>query len=162
MGMQAKYLDDFYVRVSQDETILRYLTYKPTNASDNPLSPTKPNIVGTARHDAILGRNILPIPKNDDIESDSICRICMYMGSSTRTSNPFNYRHRVVIDTFVHNETFENVDGRLGKITDQLDNLLVNKHVTGMGKVENIDSGEIAAPRGYVGYRNVYSFWGTK
>ena len=162
MGMQSKYLDDFYVRVSQDETISRYLTYKPKNALDDPLSPTKSNIVGTDRHNTVLQRNILPIPKNDDIETESICRICMYMGSSTRTSNAYSYRHRVVIDTFVHIDTFENVDGRLGKISDQLDKLLVNKHVTGMGKAENIDSGEIAAPRGYVGYRNVYSFWGTK
>lgn len=166
MGKLSKNMVDFFKIVSNDETLMRLLYYKSQNALDDPLSPSKSNLLNTN----IYRSDIMPLrlkraPKINDLlpNNTPICRLCVYMGAASKTMNHRIFKQRIVIDVFVHIDEYEVKDGRSLKIIDRLDELMLNKRITGFGDIESAAFSPIAnAPDGYIGYQNVYSFGSNK
>lgn len=166
MGSLYTNMADFYQLIKSDEQLLRLLYYKPSNGNDDPLSPTKPNLKNsTIYRDDILKYRMKRAPKIDDIipKNAPICRLCMYMGSSTRTANVKAFKQRIIFDVFVHIDGYENIDSRSLKIIDRLNEIVNEQHISGMGTVESAAFTPIGnAPEGYIGYQSVFSFGSTK
>ncbi|MGM9986061.1 MAG: hypothetical protein ACI35O_02425 [Bacillaceae bacterium] len=159
---KQKNLLDFFKVLSKDETLMRLLYYTSKNSLDSPLSPTKPNLINTDIYiNNIMKQRLLRSANADGlvIGNEGICRICMYMGTATRTANEKIYRQRINIDVFVNINKYEVIDNRSTLIIDRINKLILGKKITGMGRVQKLDSSPIAAPEGYVGFTNVYSFW---
>ena len=159
---KQKNLLDFFKVLSKDETLMRLLYYTSKNTLDSPLSPSKPNLINTDIYRSDIIKQRLLRAANADglvIGNEGICRICMYMGSATRTVNDKVYRQRINIDVFVHISKYEAIDNRSTLIIDRINKLILGKKITGMGKVQKLDSSPMTAPEGYVGFTNVYSFW---
>ena len=165
--MMALYqnLVDFFNVIAKDEDLIRLLYYPAKNSLDDPLAKSKANLFGTDiyRND-ILKQRILRAPKANELvdKNEGICRICMYMGSSTRTFNNRTFNQRINFDVFVNIDRYEIVDCRSMRIIDRLNHLVNNKPITGMGKVQSVTFAPIAAPEGYIGYTSEYMFGSTK
>ena len=165
MGLLHTYLSDFFKKVTRDEQLIRLVHYKPSSGLDDPLSPTKPNLFGTTTYyNVISKKNFIRAPKATDLtEGGGICRICMYIGSSSRTGNMKVYNQEIVFDVLVHIVDFEEKDSRSLRIIDRLTDLLQEEHITGVGKVVAArTSVPIGAPEGYIAYRNTFTFGATK
>lgn len=163
--MLHHHFTNFFKRVTTDEPLLRLLYYKPTSGNDDALSPKKPNLHATdVYYKTILKTNFKRAPKANDLtEGGGICRICMYIGASSRTSNLKVYEQNIHFDVLVHIEDFENKDSRSIRIVDRLSELLSEEQISGIGKVKNSRTSEpINAPEGYIGYRNTFTFGTTK
>jgi hypothetical protein len=147
----------FYRLLTTDETLLRLLFYKPTNANDSPLLESKVNILTkpTLEKWQIINGLIFTTPKTDDLTTTPQCRLMLYPGRRKGTSNYLVADQLIVIDVLVHFD-FENVDLRMEWICDRVNELIFDKRVTGIGKVEFEDGSPIASPVGYVGFRMVY------
>jgi hypothetical protein len=76
------------------------------------------------------------------------------LGERTRTNTPLFEDQKIVIDVLWH-ELFDN-DLRFNSISSILDNLLVGKRITGMGKMRFYDGFQINTPKDYSGYRLIY------
>jgi hypothetical protein len=156
-------LMDIYRSLTQDETLLRLLFYKPSNASDNPLSPTKENILDKSasdKWDIILDR-IKTTSKTDDLDNVEKCRILFYAGRRGNTSNYLVANQQIIFDVLCH-FSFEDVDLRSSWINDRLNEILFNSRITGIGKITFEGGSPINAPNNYVGYRLTYSIGSGK
>ncbi|NLD45797.1 MAG: hypothetical protein GX660_01165 [Clostridiaceae bacterium] len=156
MKMKDNMIDIFKV-LSGDEVLLRLLYYKPKNALDDPLSADKSNVLLMENKWDIIDDVLKPIPKTDDLENQTKCRIMFYPGR--RLKQPGNYltaSQYVVFDVLVHFD-FE-IDFRMEQICDRLNELVFNQNITGMGGGKYIDGNQIRVPEGYIGYRLTYSF----
>ena len=156
---------DFYKEIIKDEPLIRLLYYPAKNTNDDPLSPSKPNSINTDvyRND-ILKQRILRAPNATGLvnNNEGICRICMYMGTSTRTSSEYLFNQRIVFDIFVNIEKYELVDSRSLRIIDRLDEIVNDEPVTGLGVCTNVAFSPITAPVGYIGYTSEFMFGSTK
>lgn len=163
MGLHKNILD-FYKLLSVDETILRLLYYAPKNGNDNPLDPSKPNIVDSDIHWEIVDDRIIHAPKTDDLNADKpICRLCVYPGNRQRTRNVAVHSQVIICDIFTNLSDYESVDLRSASIVDRLDELIEGQRVTGIGKVESSRAGNLYnSPKGYFGYRVEYEFGSVK
>ena len=162
-----KYFSDFFDVISQDESLLRLLFYKPINLLDDPLSPSKPNIIGSEEHKIVIERNVLRAPKSTDLPPIAICRICMYLGYNTAIKNRQAsikvFDQEIVFDVYSHIDEFEVIDNRSLKICDRLNELLHDERISGIGKADGYKTIPILnAPDGYIGYRMIFSFGSTK
>jgi hypothetical protein len=151
-------LRDFYKVLTNDETLLRLLHYKPSSPLDDPTSPTKPDILGLPTLDKwnIINSLIYATPKTDDLNTQAVCRLFFYPGRRSSTSNYLFSTQEVIFDVLVHFD-FENVDQRMSWIADRVNDLVCDQRITGFGKVEFKSGSGINAPTGYVGYRLVYA-----
>ena len=156
---------DFYKVLIKDEPLMRLLYYPAKNTTDDPLSKSKPNLIDTDiyRND-ILKQRILRAPNADGLveNNEGICRICMYMGTSTRTENIYMFNQRIVFDIFVNIQKYEMVDSRSMRIIDRLNEIVNDEPVTGMGACTNVTFAPITAPVGYIGYTSEFMFGSTK
>ena len=156
---------DFYKVIIKDEKLMRLLYYPAKNTADDPLSKSKPNLIGTdIYHKDILKQRILRAPNADGLVpgNDGICRICMYMGTSTRTSSIYMFNQRIVFDIFVNLEKYEVVDSRSMRIIDRLNEIVNDEPVTGLGACTSVTFAPITAPVGYIGYTSEFIFGSTK
>jgi hypothetical protein len=48
------------------------------------------------------------------------------------------------------------------RISDRVNELLVLQRVTGLGKIDYVQGGQLPAPSNYVGFKHVYEFGSTK
>lgn len=159
MGMYDN-LKDINSLLRNDETLLRLLYYPPKNyqtSTPDALDPSLPNIL---EMDAITLRELREkriklVPKDDDLQTEPICRIYIYAGRRTPTNNNFLFANQeLIIDVLCHEE-FEK-DLRSYRISDRLNELLCLERVTGIGQIGYVQGGQISSPTQYVGFRHVY------
>jgi hypothetical protein len=154
---QTETLETVYGILSNDEHLLRLLYYHPKNYSDDPLSPSKPNVKDIDT-DWSIRRDIIKKSKVvKDLTADTkINRVLIYAGR--RIPYRGNYMladQEIVIDNLVRIED-DDVDFRQLKINDRINDLIFNQKITNFGKVTCESSSPIAAPDGFVGYRLIY------
>ncbi len=153
------YLQNIYKILSQDETLLRLLYYKPVNALDNPLSTDKDNILDKPTDELFefIDDRIRFTPTVEGLDQNPICRIFFY--PSTRSTNSRNYAvadQDIKVDIFVHRE-FNDKDMRLAWICDHLNDILFNEKVSNLGRVRLQTAKEYTNPvQGYLAYSFTY------
>lgn len=155
---------DFLTVFLKDEILCRLLYYPPASPTDDPLSTSKPNLVGTPIiTKEINKKRILLAPKTDDLIKDArMCRICMYFGRRSGNNGAID-NQQIVFDVYAHIDAFELVDVRSMWICDRISQLLEDERVTGIGKTTNSTIFNIAnAPSGFIGYRLIYEFGSFK
>lgn len=152
-------LSDIYKVLTSDEILLRLLYYLPSSPIDDPLSMDKLNILDMDIETRwnIINDVIKMVEKTDDLIETPKCRLFMYPGRRSSTGNYLVSDQEIVFDILVHAD-FQNIDLRLSKICDRLNELICNKEITGMGKILFDSGGRIGAPTNYIGYRLVYIF----
>lgn len=167
MGMFDNFSDIFNV-LNADEELLRLLYYPPEDivlGNPDPLDVSLPNVLSIDTDRTIRKDRIKKIVKVDDLTIEKpICRILMYAGRRSPSDKNSSYHvaeQQLIIEVFVHN-SFEDGDLRSLRINDRLNQILVSRHITGMAKMEYVNGGQRDAPTEYLGYVNVYRFWGTK
>ncbi|PAD85028.1 hypothetical protein CHH57_01580 [Niallia circulans] len=164
MGLYDDILNTF-IHIRKDEDLLRLLTLKPENFAEgipDPLSPTLPNIIDKPPEELsdIQNKHIMKSVKVDDLEPIKLCRLFIYPGRRTPERNNYATADQEIhIDILCHVD-YENGDFRSSRITDRLNDLLVNAKVKGVfGKLEYVGGNIISGvPRNYVGYKCVYEF----
>lgn len=155
-----KYSSEIFKVLNSDETLLRLLHYKPTSKTDNPLDPSKPNILDKPINErwAIIDDCIVNAPKFNDLETSSKSRLFYYAGYGRTTNNNYLYTNQIYcFEVFTHYD-FQMMDRRNEKICDRLNEILFNNNITGMGKFLFKDRHPINAPKDYLGYRLNYEF----
>ena len=162
-----QHFNNFFDVIANDDKLLRLLVHKSKNLLDDPLSPTKPGIVGSPTYFDVIKQNIIRAPKFTDLPDKAICRICMYLGHNIKQRNRMAsekvFIQEVVIDVYVHIDEYEVVDIRSLKICDRLNDLLYDQRVSGVSKVDSPETYSIPnAPTGYIGYKMIFSFGSTK
>jgi hypothetical protein len=150
---------DIFKLLSNNETLLRLLIYLPSSAADDPLDPSKLNILDMEEQEKwkLINDRILFTPTHVGLDQDPKCRICFF--HSRRDTNRSNViaNQSFNLDVFTHYK-FNNVDQRLAWICDTLDEMFANQNITGIGKCIPLPSRELSAPTEYVGFRLVYEF----
>lgn len=156
-------MQDIYKVFTESEQLLRLLFYKPTNALDDPLSTSKPNILDMPPLEKweIISDRIKTVPKVDDLDVEPKCRLLFYPGNRRKTGNYAVSDQDIIIDILVHFD-YEDVDQRLEWICDIVNDLLYNIRITGTHKF-TYGGGYPGiylkdTPQSYVGYRLIYSF----
>ncbi|MGM7720494.1 hypothetical protein [Metabacillus sp. Hm71] len=158
MSRLAENLVDIFKVVGNDEDLLRLTYYK-----DNPLDPNKSNVKDLPDFYEIRKERIIRAPKTDDISTKELCRICMYFGNGSNTSNERVDDQDIVIDVYTHIDTFELNEARSLKIIDKLNKLITFQHITGVGKIRSSRRYIIGnPPNGYIGYKVTYTFGSGK
>lgn len=163
MSMYQNFIDISNV-LNSDEQLNRLLYYPPANSVNNipdPLDPSLPNILDIDTNSSIRSERILLTPKSDDLTTQSICRILLYPGNRTTTTDYLMAGQQMVIDILCHFD-YENGDIRSTRISDRLNELFCLNNVTGIGKTDYVRGNQIGAPMNYVGYRHIYEFWSFK
>lgn len=162
-----RYLTDIHKILAKDEYLLRLLYYKPKSFNDDPLAPSKPNIIGNDKEKSIVANSIMRSPKTTDLTLDNgICRICVYPGqrdNKGHSASRLAADQGIIIDIYAHIDAFDTVDFRLAKLCDYIDELFFDQQITGLGKM-NFEGGRIIGNTvaGYIGYRLFYSFTSLK
>lgn len=146
-----------YKTVSSDDIMLRLLYYKPQNGLDDPLSPSKTNVLDLPNSYEIIDDVIKFAPKVDDLTSKNICRLLFYPGRRSPTKNHQTSSQEFVFDLLVHIDDFQLKDLRMEKIVDRLGEIMFGKRIMGLGKVESNGGNPLGAPPNYIGYQIVYT-----
>jgi len=158
--MSKNYIKDTFDVLISSEKLKRLLWYPPENLIDNtpnPLSlaPALPNISDNEELNwRVIDDRILLNSKSDDLAKDAKCRIYLYLGGRNMTSNPMFVTQEIIVDV-LWNELFDN-DLRFDSITETLQQLLIGKYITGIGKMSYYDGSPINTPKNYSGYRHIY------
>lgn len=156
----TKYTDDIYKVLISDETLLRLLHYKPTNRLDDPLSPSKPNILEKPIDELkkIIDDVIVSALKVSELDTEKKCRLLFYPGTGRSTNDNYLFSNQeYIFVAFVHLD-YENIDRRNQMICDRVNQLISNKRITGMGKVLFKSRRPVNAPKDYIGYQLSYEF----
>lgn len=153
-------IQEIYKFLTVDETLLRLLTYQPSSAADDPLDPSKPNILdmGAQEKWELIGDRIVTAPKFVDLDKEIKCRLLIYHGYGRKSSNHLFTRQEFCFEVFTH-FMFDNVDQRLSWLCDRLDELMERKLITGFGNMASKDRRPVSAPNDYSGYKLVYEFY---
>lgn len=156
-------LDTFNVLVGS-ENLKRLLWYPPEDLIKNtpdPLSPELPNIGDyEALNWKVIDDRILLNSKSDDLADEPKCRIYLYLGDRRPSENNRMVKQEIIIDVLWH-ELFD-VDSRFNSITKILNRMLINKRITGVGKMSYLDGSVINSPKNYSGYRHIFSVGSVK
>jgi hypothetical protein len=161
-----KHINDIMKVLRFDETLLRLLHYPAENKAEGVLDPldTKlPNLLDKPIQELweIRDKHILSVPKSDDLENEPICRVVVYAGKRRPTKNYLFADQEIIVDVLCHMD-FEQADLRSMRISDQINELLCLERITGIGRIDYVNGGQMSCPNGYVGYRNVYDFGSPK
>ncbi|MGG3892017.1 hypothetical protein [Metabacillus fastidiosus] len=166
-------LIDIYMKLSVNEKLIRLLHYRPPkldpndskspySLGDDPLSPSKHDLVTSKEILNILNQVLIRTDKTFDLTTTPINRICMYAGTRKPQHNYFSNDQDFVFDVYVHS-ALDEVDLRLTWICDTLNELMFNKEVTGASKIKFVIGHNIATtPKNWVGYKMVYRFIGLE
>jgi hypothetical protein len=159
--MQLKQnIEDIYKVLTNDETLLRLLINQPTSPTDDPLDPTKPNILDMSATDrqALLDDRIYFTKSVDDLTTKEICRIIFYPGN--RRTDPSNFQtssQEFVFDVLAH-MSYNNVDVRCQWICDRIEELLFDNKVTGTKSVRKVTGRDLMLAPNYASYELVFEF----
>ena len=161
MGMYQNLKD--IVRVFRyDETLLRLLYYPIKDITSNTKDPLDNSLQDILRMSEstiweIRDKSIFLTSKSDDLELEPLCRIYLYAGRRRSDRNSYIMASQeITVDIFCHSE-FEK-DLRSLRISDRINELLVDERITGFGKIEYVSGYPIQAPNDYVAYRHIYEF----
>lgn len=162
--MKLREITDKINDVLLDEELLRLLCYAPENASDNPLSPSKPDILTIANQKdkwELINNHLMTAPNFYDLDKLPLSRLVFYAGNGKIAKDNHLFTNQLFhFDIYTH-YTIENLDRRLEWISDRVNELLFLKKIGGIGKALFITRHPIIStslPTGYVGYRLVYEF----
>lgn len=155
-----EYIKNIEVYLLNDRELFRLLHYKA-----NPLDTALPDIQDLPNDQKwkIIDTVFIKTNKSPDSSIEPICRICMYAGNRQNTRNYAMADQDIVFDIYAHIEKYDELDLRLAKLCDRLNEILYGERLAGIGKCE-FSRGLIIPnpPNGYVGYRLVYSFGSWK
>jgi hypothetical protein len=154
--MSKNYIKDVFGVLKGSENLKRLLWYPPKdNNNPNPLSPQLPDISGSDDDWKVIEDRILLNSKSDDLVKEPKCRLYLYLGSRNKTNVRIFENQEIIIDILWH-ELFEN-DLRIESISKTLDDLLLNKRITGWGRMEFLDGYPFnISAKNYQGYRFIY------
>ncbi|MGD7047084.1 hypothetical protein FZC83_02375 [Rossellomorea marisflavi] len=159
-------IDDVFDLLVEDEQLLRLVYHLPKlyGVRPDPLDPSLPNMLDMAvdkRWD-IIDKRILQSSKADDLVDNPICRLYVHLGNRLpNSSGSFKVATQDIhIDVLAH-EVYE-IDSRIARISDRLNELLIHNRITGLGKVEYVRGLPHPAPKNYSGYRHTYKVWNMK
>jgi hypothetical protein len=157
--LSKNYILDVYTVLINSEKLKRLLNYPPEDILNNtpdPLSPTLPNISDDEELNwKVIDDRILLSAKSDDLVDEPKCRIYLYLGDRNKTNVRIFENQEIIIDVLWH-ELFDN-DLRIDSISKTLDSLLLNKRITGWGRMEFNDGYPIQVPiKNYSGYKIIY------
>jgi hypothetical protein len=162
--MSKDYIKDVFMVLIGDEKLKRLLWYPPENILTNtpdPLSPTLPDISNDDDTNwKVIEDRILRTSKSDDLADEPKCRVYLYLGDVVPTSHSVYVKQNIVIDV-LWNEVFD-IDQRSNSIALCLKDILVNKYITGMGKMMYEDGNPINSPKNYSGYRHIFQVGSTR
>lgn len=155
-----KVVMDTYNQIIEDEEILRLLHYRSEQFNDSPLDESKPNILDMDNVDKfdIIDRHIIRSDQTDRLENESIItRLCVYPGRRLPTNGNYLLANQdIVFDIYVQNQQ-DHIDLRLSWIADRINELFINKKITGVNKIQFIDALPLnSKPDGYVGMKIIY------
>ncbi|MED1863231.1 hypothetical protein P4V41_07165 [Fictibacillus nanhaiensis] len=155
-----KYTLDISNRFYNDEIILRLLHYKPKNRLDDPLDPSKNDILSKDEDEKwdIIDAHIMTAPKISDLEKKAMCRLFIYPGVRRPTDKNFLFANQQFnFDVLTHSD-FQNMDLRNEWICERVNELVFGQRIAGLGQVLFKGGQPINAPKDYQGYRLVYEF----
>lgn len=162
--MSKNYIKDTFQVLISSENLKRLLWYPPedlTTDTPDPLSPTLPNIsMNEILNWEIIEDRILLNSKSDDLVDTEKCRLYLYLGDRRPSENARMVKQEIIID-FLWHELFDN-DLRFDSITKTLNRLLVNKRITGVGKMTYLEGHTIGTPKNYSGYRHIFGVGSVK
>lgn len=144
-----------------DEDLLRLLYYAPQDlriGQLNPLSSELDNILEKDEDElwAIRDEHISTALNGDDLSDKKLCRIYVYLGRRRPTNNNYTLAEQeIVVDILCHND-YQSKDQRTLRISDRINELLINERVTGIGKLRYVEGYEFNPPKDYAAYRHVY------
>ena len=151
-------LINVFKAIKEDDQIARLLYY-----DKDPLNTSKAEVNTLSDYQSIMKSRILRSPKTDDISTQQICRICMYMGNRRGQFNKQAITQDVVIDVYAHIDKFDMNDSRSLWICDRVAEILHDQRIAGMGKMDNAAGGLIGnPPSGYIGYKMIFTFGSSK
>lgn len=157
MGMYDTFRD-IYNLFYNDETLNRLLYYPPQDYIENrpdPLDESLNNVLDIDEFGEIRNDRIMTTNKSSDLEKKKLCRLYLYAGRRKPNNSSFLVAdQQVTVDILCHSD-FE-IDLRLARISDRINELLVSQRVVGIGKVKYIDGRPIGCPQDYVAFQHVY------
>jgi hypothetical protein len=157
MNLRQNLIDIFNV-VGNDKPLMRILYY-----DKDPLNPLKADVDTLPDYQTIKKTRIMRSPKSDDITTQQICRVCMYMGGRVGQFNKQTATQTIQFDVFVHVDKFDLNDARSLWICDRIAEILQNQNITGMGKMDSDKVLPIGnCPTGYIGYKMIFTFGSVK
>lgn len=150
-------LIDLSNHLRANESLLRLLYYLPLDSADDPLDPSKANILDLPNASDLVKDLILTTPRSDDlVNSDPRCRLLVYMGQRQLSPLSMSYQ-QVHIDIFCP-YSCDAMDQRLAWICDTVNGNVHDRRITGIRKL-TLETGEpiVEAPVGFAGYRLIYT-----
>ncbi|WP_413381242.1 hypothetical protein [Alkalihalobacillus sp. 1P02AB] len=156
---------DVYSALVKDKDLLKLLVYPAKNLNDNVLIDTldRPDILSLPDNEkwGIINSRITPTVSEVELETDEVPRVLFYPHNRSATGNYKTASQDVIIDVLVPH-SFQN-DFRLEWICDKIADILFNKHVTGLGKMDFVGGSQIGAvSKHYVGFRLRFAFGSVK
>lgn len=156
-------MHDYLAKIDEilrnDVDLWKLLYHKSTHFDDDPLK--KENILELPPKEMfdIVNLRLKHTPVTKDLADIEINRIIFY--PAPRRPQSQNYMvatQEINFDIFCHRD-FNDVDMRLAKICDRVNEIFSNKHITGMGKVAFVDGRPFTLiEQGYIGYTLIYAF----
>ena len=137
-----------------DETLLRLLVYKPKSLTDNqpdPLSEDLPDILDLDEDElwALRDKHISTTSNSDDLSDEKLCRIYVYLGNRRPASNNYTLAEQeIIIDVLCH-DSYQIKEQRMFKISDRLNELLIDERITGVTKIQYLSGSIIGSPAEY-------------
>ncbi|MGP7815537.1 hypothetical protein ACTXGU_00085 [Niallia sp. 01092] len=159
MGMLSN-INTFLNVFRSDEGLLRFLYYAPIDLNTNqpdPLSDLLDDILSKDEDEiwAIRDRHIMTTLDIEDLSSEKLCRLYVYLGRRSPERNNYTLASQeIVVDVLCHNNFQKEL--RSLKISDRINELLIHENIAGVGKLRYVEGHEINPPKDYAAYRHVY------
>lgn len=152
-------LDRINTILRTDDELWKLLYYKSNGVNDDILS--RPSVLDMPPNEKfpIINHRLKHTPVTDDLADNEICRIIFY--PSPRRPQRQSYviaSQSVTFDIFVH-RNYNDIDMRLAKICDRVNDLMSHKNIASLGKSEFVSGDPFTmTDEGYVGYTLIYKF----
>ena len=142
----------------QDETLLRLLYYPPKSAKyPDPLDPSLPDMKDREDVWEIIDDRILNVTKVSDLEDYDKCRVMVTAERRRPVFGNYLMANQGILISVVAHENYEK-DGRIARISDRINDLLVHEYVGAIGKIDYVKGDPRVAPRLYYRYDHVYEY----
>jgi len=156
--MQFKqYQTNVFKVLSNDSDLLKILFHLPKHNNDNPLDKEDILSMPSSQKWSIIKDLIKFTPSVRGLDKEPKCRVIFY--NENRNPQADNYKvseQHIRFDIFAHAD-YNDMDMRLSMICDRINDLMFDKRIAGMGKVEQVGGDIIgSAPEDYIGYYLVY------
>jgi len=155
--MFKEYQSDVFKVLSNDPDLLKLLYHLPQNNNDNPLEKEDILSMENEKKWGIIRDRIKFTPVIRGLDNDPKCRVILYNANrKPQSDNRYNSIQQISFDVFAHAD-YNDVDMRMSMICDRIHELMFDKRITGLGKVE-FESGELLGEvvKDYIGYHLTY------